>query len=216
MNAPSPQQSLARAERAALCDTALTVGPGAPTLDEGWTVKDLLVHLILRESSVAAIGVVVKPLAPVAAKASQRIGSVPFPDLVERLRNGPPVYSPFRIGALDTLANTMEFFIHHEDIRRAQPVWEPRAMSAAEQAALWGSLKVLGKGLVRRAPVGVVAKDAGTGSRATLRKGESSVVVSGLPGEVALFLFGRRDQAKVDLEGAPADVASMRTASLGI
>lgn len=40
---------LVPAERQALCDTMLAVGPDAPTLCEGWTVLDLAVHLLLRE-----------------------------------------------------------------------------------------------------------------------------------------------------------------------
>ena len=37
--------TFAHDERLALCDTALTAGPDASTLDEGWTVADLVAHL---------------------------------------------------------------------------------------------------------------------------------------------------------------------------
>ncbi|UJH71014.1 maleylpyruvate isomerase N-terminal domain-containing protein [Ornithinimicrobium sp. INDO-MA30-4] len=40
---------LAQQQRQALCDTALAVGPDAPTLCSPWTVKDLLAHLVIRE-----------------------------------------------------------------------------------------------------------------------------------------------------------------------
>lgn len=41
--------SFARRERLALCDTALLVGPDAPTLCDPWDVKALLCHLLVRE-----------------------------------------------------------------------------------------------------------------------------------------------------------------------
>ncbi|HBA95165.1 MAG TPA: TIGR03085 family protein, partial [Acidimicrobiaceae bacterium] len=40
---------LAQAERAALCDLLLDVGPEAPTLCEGWTAAHMAAHLVLRE-----------------------------------------------------------------------------------------------------------------------------------------------------------------------
>ena len=42
-------EPLSRTERAALCNTALDAGADAPTLCEGWTVKDLVIHLLVRE-----------------------------------------------------------------------------------------------------------------------------------------------------------------------
>ena len=42
-------EPLARTERAALCNTALDLGADSPTLCEGWTVKDLVIHLLIRE-----------------------------------------------------------------------------------------------------------------------------------------------------------------------
>ena len=41
----APQQ----AERAALCDLFVQVGPAAPTLCEGWATYDLAAHLVIRE-----------------------------------------------------------------------------------------------------------------------------------------------------------------------
>ncbi|WP_254185823.1 hypothetical protein [Nocardioides panacis] len=48
----------AQLERTALCDTALQVGEDGPTLCDGWDVKDLVVHLLVREGSPAAAGIV--------------------------------------------------------------------------------------------------------------------------------------------------------------
>ena len=41
--------SLSEAERQVLVDAMLVAGPDAPTLCEGWTVKDLAAHLVARE-----------------------------------------------------------------------------------------------------------------------------------------------------------------------
>src|SRR4051794_3718951 len=85
-----PMTRLARAERAALCDLALQLGEDQPTLCEGWTVKDLVVHLLVRERSPAAVGIVVPPAARLTTLASRRRARQPFAELVETLRGGPP------------------------------------------------------------------------------------------------------------------------------
>ena len=36
--------------------------------------------------------------------------------------------SPFALPGVDKLLNTTEYVVHHEDVRRAQPGWEPRAL----------------------------------------------------------------------------------------
>jgi hypothetical protein len=37
-----------------------------------------------------------------------------------------------------------------------------------------------------------------------------------MPGEVALFVYGRKSHADVDLSGSPADVAKLTGTSLGV
>ena len=203
----------AQTERAALCDTAARVGATAPTLDEGWTVRDLLVHLLVREGSLASVGIAVAPLKRFADRAYAKTGRQPFTTLVERVRTGPPRLSPFAIPKLDELGNTMEFFVHHEDIRRAQPSWEPRVLGDEVEATLWGGL---GKMLARKAPDGLVVEHSGTGASKTLKEGTPSVTVRGLPSEVTLFMTGRSEQARVDLLGDAAVIARLRDTSLGM
>lgn len=207
---------LARTEREALCDLALELGPDAPTLSGEWTVKDLVVHLLVREGSPAAVGIVVAPLARLTESASARLARNDLPVLVERLRQGPPLYSPFRIGVVDRMANTLEYFVHHEDIRRAQAEWEPRDLDRRVQDALWKAIRVAGKALVRSASVGVTLERTDTSERAALKEAPAAVVVRGLPAELVMFVYGRQDQASVELDGAPSDVAALTGADLGI
>ncbi len=123
---------MAQRERTALCDTALQVGEDQPTLCGEWTVKDLVVHLLVREGSPAAAGIFLSPLAGltdagVAAGSRRR----DFAVLVEKLRSGPPRATRRTPSRSSTRSlNTLEFFVHHEDIRRAQPGWTAAATSA--------------------------------------------------------------------------------------
>ena len=207
---------MAQSERAALCDLALQVGEDQPTLSGDWTVKDLVVHLLVREGSPAAVGILLSPLSKLTDLESQRLGRRDFAVLVEKLRSGPPVYSPYAVPRLDALLNTLEFFVHHEDIRRAQPDWSARDLGDAAEKLLWTMVRTGGKGLTRGAPVGVTIENATTGSRAVLNGSSPSVVVRGLPSEVTLFVFGRKPQADVELLGDEADVARLSDTSLGI
>lgn len=208
--------SLARTERAALCDLALAVGPDHPTLSGSWTVKDLVVHLLVREGSPAAVGIVLPRLAWATDLVSARLARRDLPVLVERLRKGPPVYSPYRLGPVDKALNTLEYFVHHEDIRRARDGWEPRALDERVQGVLWKLIRVGGKALVRSARVGVTLERSDTGEREVLRPESRTVVVRGLPAELVLFVYGRQAQARVELDGSPADVAALRGEDLGI
>lgn len=208
--------SLARTERAALCDLALELGPDAPTLSGEWTVKDLVVHLLVRESSPSAVGIVVPALARLTAWESALRSRRDLPDLVEQLREGPPRWSPMRLAAVDRAMNTLEFFVHHEDIRRAQAPWEPRTLDVRAEDALWKAIRMAGKGLVRSAAVGVTLERSDSAEQAVLKSAGPTVVVRGLPSELVLFVYGRQAQARVQLDGAPADVAALTGADLGV
>lgn len=202
---------LARRERHALCDLALELGPEAPTLCEGWAVADLVAHCLVRETDpVAALGAVVPPLAGLADRAVARARRRPLPQLVARLRD--PGLTPYRLRPVERVANTLEFLIHHEDVRRAQPGWQPRALAPADAAVVWGSLGGLGRLLVRPAGVPVQVRDADSGRRTTLRAGADPVVVTGAPVELALLLSGRDQVRGVTVDGPPDRVAAFRAA----
>ncbi|HEY5420406.1 MAG TPA: TIGR03085 family protein, partial [Marmoricola sp.] len=99
--------SLARSERQRLCDTALVVGPDAPTLSGEWTVRDLLAHLVVRDSDpVGAPGIVLPPLAFLTERRMHDVAQADFPHLVGRVRR-PALWAPARLPPLDKALNTL-------------------------------------------------------------------------------------------------------------
>ncbi len=207
--------SFARAERARLCDLALETGPDAPTLCGDWTVRELVAHLVVRENSPLSAGIVVPPLSGVTERATARTAErKSFEQLVDKVRRARNPMGALK--AVDKALNTAEYFVHHEDIRRAAPGWEPRTLSADEQDALWRILRVSGKGLVRPAGVPVVARRVDTGVATTLRAGADAVTITGEPQEVLLFVYGRQQTHGLTFDGPEEGVARLREARLGI
>jgi len=203
----------ARSERHALCDLFLGVGPDAPTLSGDWTTRDLAAHLIVRESRPdAAAGIVFTPLAEHGEKVRREVAARPWPELIETVRGGPPVWSPMRIEALDRMTNTVEFFVHHEDVRRAEPGWQPRALDEDLERELWNMMRRAARLLVRRAPCGVVLQPP-NGEAMTAKQSEPSVRVSGEMGELVMFCYGRQAHAQVEITGDAELAQKLREAA---
>lgn len=208
---PSPfAHSLARRERDALCDLALTLGATAPTLCEGWTVKDLVLHLLVRERwPWLALGDVVPPLSAKARQTRDELASRDIASLVTQLRS-----VPLPLALIDPALNTVELFVHHEDLRRGSDRWEPRDLAPADEAQLWRSLALLGRLLVRRAGVPVVVTSGDR--RAVLRGGADPVVLSGPVSELLLFLFGRTEVRDLSFDGPAERVVQLKTTQLSV
>ena len=231
--------SYSREERLALCALLEKTGPDAPTLCEGWTTGDLAAHLVLREHRPdAAAGVTGGLLAGYTARVQQRIRQrVPFPDLVRIIRSGPPRLSVMALPGMDERVNAVEFFVHHEDVRRAADGWEPRALRSGESDMLWGRLR-LARFMLRKAPVGVelarddvapvtdntVTGNTGTGNtgpdntggvsyRITAKNATPAVTVVGSPAELTLWVMGRRAAARVRMDGIQAAVNKLAEAN---
>lgn len=211
--------SYARDERVALCALLADLGPDKPTLCEGWQTVDLAAHLVLRERRPdAGIGIIGGPLARYTRKVQTRLAaSTPYPRLIDLIRTGPPRLSPMGIPGADERVNAVEFFVHHEDVRRAQPDWEPRDIDPGFSELLWRRLGVA-KLLLRKAPVGVelVRADAPAGSdrvRITAKAKAPVVTVTGTPAELTLWAMGRTSAAQVRLDGGDPDIAALKTAS---
>ncbi len=208
--------NLARSERAALADLFVELGPDQPTLCEGWQTRDLLTHLILRERRPdAAIGMMLKPLSGWTKKVSAGYLSQPWPELVEQYRSGPQRWNPLSIDKVDEVANAGEMFIHHEDARRGQPGWAPRTFDEQTGKSLIGLVdSKLSRLFVRQSPVGVHAEIPG-GRTIELKSGEPTVTISGEPGEILLWLFGRT-ACRVELTGEPDAVDALNAVRRGI
>jgi uncharacterized protein (TIGR03085 family) len=197
--------NLAARERASLSDLLDQVGPDAPTLCEGWRTRDLTAHLVLRESRPdAALGVVVRPLAGWTSREQNKLARKDFTDLVNRLRAGPPLLSPFHLHGLGELLNNVEFLVHHEDVRRAAPQWEPRVLDDTTNALLWRRSTQMARRVLRAAPGGIELVRSDTGQRRVVRAAvpdQPTLTLTGAPQELLLYMFGRRDHALVERDG---------------
>jgi uncharacterized protein (TIGR03085 family) len=136
-----------------------------------------------------------------------------FGVLVEKLRD--PGLTAYRIKPVEVAFNTLEYFVHHEDIRRAQPGWEPRALDPADVDLIWKLGRGSGRLMARRVDVPFRIRRSDTGTEAVLSSGDDPVVVSGPPGEVVLFLFGRDYARDLTFDGPDEAVARVRGAELG-
>ena len=207
----------AQAERSALCDLFIEVGPDAPTLCGDWTTRDLAAHLVMRERRPdGAIGIVIPKVAGYAEKVQAGIAVRDWVELVERVRSGPPIWSPTRLSSIDKLANTVEFFVHHEDVRRAVEGWEPRELDQELTDALSGVLAKFGKRLVKSSPVGVVLEPSDGAAAIVAKDAEPSVTVRGDIAELVLFAFGRQAHSTVTPFGDDASIEAVMTASFGL
>jgi uncharacterized protein (TIGR03085 family) len=205
----------ARAERRQLADLLQQVGPDRPTVNTGWTTRDLAAHLVVRDRRPdAMIGVLIPPLAGHGEHVRLAKAAQPFSEVIQEVRT-PPWWSPVSNPLVDELSNTVEFFIHHEDVRRATPGFTRRTLEPGEQQALWKATKLTARLALRKAgfPVRVVAPGFGT---LQVGAGEPRVTVTGEPGELALFLSGRQRVAEAEVTGDPAEVEKLTTAAIGL
>jgi uncharacterized protein (TIGR03085 family) len=205
--------SIAQRERAALVDTLRGAGPEAPTLCEGWNTRDLAAHLMIREYRLdAAPGIVIPFFAGHTAKVQNNVAQqTDWNELVDKVASGPPVYSPLKL--LDPLANVAEMFIHHEDVRRAKPGWQPRELESALTTMLRRTLALMGRLTLAKMPGRVVLRAPGGQTVLTAGRGPA-VTVIGAPEELLLFSVGR--QARVEFDGDAATVQAVRDAPKGL
>jgi len=183
-------------ERLQLCDLLDQLGPDAPTLCRGWATSDMAAHLVLREH-----------FRRWGDERRAKEEAKGYAYLVARVRAGGPLV-PWRVPGVRTLANGLEYFIHHEDVRRANGQG-PRLELPELDALAWRMSGLLGRRLAHKVrPFGLelVSPDArrrefGAGARASL---------SGRPTELVLYLSGRRAAADAALTGPDEAVTVVR------
>lgn len=204
----------AQRERAALVETMRTVGPDAPTLCGDWTTRDLAAHLVVRERRLdAAPGIAIPALAGYTDKVQQRTANnTEWSELLDKVGSGPPLFSPFKL--LDPVANMGEMFIHHEDVRRAQPDWQPRPLDDETVSALTRPLPVMARLTLGKVPGRLTLRTPQGKVLATVGKGPA-VTVTGEPQELLLFVSGR-DAVEVEFDGDAQVVEAARNNRRGL
>jgi uncharacterized protein (TIGR03085 family) len=206
----------AQRERLLLADLLERSGPDGPTLCEGWTTRDLAAHVVVRERrGDAAAGIVIPQLADRMERVRREYAQRPYEELIRLIRTGPPRMSPFALKQLDEASNTVEFYVHAEDVRRAHAGWSPREIDPVFAEALWTRLERVARVLGRRSPVGLVLRRP-DGQTVVAHRGSPVVTVTGEPAELTVFAFGRQAAADVTTEGDKAAVAAAHAAKLGV
>ena len=214
---PDTHVPVVQAERNALCDSLLALGPDAPTLCDPWRTRDLAAHLVLREHRPdLASGIWFAPLEGHMERGQAALAAGVYTALVERVRSGPPRWSPTHFARVDALFNTTELVIHHEDALRGDGAVGPRReVPERTSRATLSALRKSASLMFRRAGVGVRLEAPGA-DPITAGKGASVVTVSGAPVELLLVASGRMRVADVVLDGAPEDVETLKNARLGV
>ncbi|HXY93890.1 MAG TPA: TIGR03085 family metal-binding protein [Acidimicrobiia bacterium] len=209
--------SLDTIERENLCDLMNELGPSAPTLLEPWTTHDLAAHLVIREHDYRAAPGLVLPGAwsRFAEQRRKALVRSDYSALLATIRSGPPP-GFFRVGWVRRVPNLNEFFVHHEDVRRANGL-DPRTNDAALDEALWLNVRVARWFLARRLHgVGLELEWVGTTHVVRAHRGEPSARLTGMPGELLLYLFGRQHAAKVAVSGPGEAVEAIARARFGM
>ena len=195
----------------------------AATLDAGWTVEDLAAHIVVRERHLLAnLRALLfrgrAGLGPEALLAREKARG--HAALLSALRTMPPLF--FRLPGPVARGNLAEAYIHHEDIRRGA-LRRPRQLPADLQQALWAALPLLGRRGLRQVPVaGRLTIEWPDRERRVVAVGRgrhqvgvsAMATLSGEPGELLLWLTGRKAAAQVELDGAVDLVAALRDAPM--
>jgi uncharacterized protein (TIGR03085 family) len=205
-------------ERSELCVLFHELGPTAPTLIEGWNAHDLAAHLVLRERDLLAAPCLVLPgrFQRFAERRQARLANRhDFEWLVARLRSGPPP-GFFRVGWVRSFPSLNEFFVHHEDLRRANGLGA-RVLAPVLDAALWRNVRRGRRYLCRRLrSTGLEIEWAGTGELITARRSEPTARLRGSPGDLLLYLFGRQAAADVEVSGPAEAVTAVHRTHFGM
>lgn len=198
---------VAQDERRLLTELFAEVGPDAPTLCDPWRTRDLAAHLVLRERRPdAAAGILLTPLAGHTRRVQDAYAARPWDELVGLVRVGPPRFSPYAL--VDELVNSVEYFVHHEDVRRARDDWAPRSPDPVRDAVLWRRLAPAARLMYRKSPVGVVLRRP-DGEAVVAKRGADPVVLTGQVSELLVHVFGRA-AARVEYDGADDAVRLVR------
>lgn len=174
------------------------VSADASTLCEGWSAHHLAAHLWSLDHAIgAAVLQGAGPLAPLGHRwLAAIVGGHPYHQLVSELAGK---QSGFTCMPDDRLTNHRhslgEWFVHGEDLRRANHLPALETPAAVDEQ-LWLRLREAARVLLRRERRSVLLNTP-DGRRLHVAGGDERIVVTGTPGELMLWIHGRRKHALV-------------------
>lgn len=167
----------------------------AKSLCKGWSIEDVAAHIIVREGLIGPIGIVIPKLHKLHDNRVKKLETKGHKAIIKELKKY-PWYMPAAV-------NIAEYYIHCEDMLRGELKMIRPAPDKEESQILWKALQGLVK--IRKdlvADLGSVQiENTQTGAVITLenKHSEEDTIIAGLPGELLLFVYGRRDAAKVKI-----------------
>ena len=133
-----------------------------------------------------------------------------YDELLRRLREVAPLV---RLTRSDEAINTVEFFVHTEDVRRPNHL-PARDMPEEFERKIWSRLSKQARLSFRRAKVRVRLIPT-VGAPVEVGSGEL-VEVRGRPSELLLLAFNRKDNARLGYDGNAAAIDLLKSARLGL
>lgn len=133
-----------------------------------------------------------------------------YEHIVSRIAAGPPLaLRPF-----DEVVNLFEFFVHAEDVRRANGEG-PRDLPLGLEQLMWRRLRPMLRGSFRRVRGVQIEFVTAHGDRTVIGTG-STVRLLGPVGELVLYAFNRKGITEVECSGDAAALKRLEAAQIGV
>ena len=119
------------------------------------------------------------------------------------------------------MANTAEFLVHHEDVRRGAPGWGRRGFGIEDLERVWILATTVARTFLRKVDARVELRapsDPGSGKISPVSTGAALaplVSVSADPVELLLWAFGR-DEVEIDISGAQRGIDALQAVPRGL
>lgn len=200
-----------------LADGFAAADPAQSVACDGWTATELLAHVVAQERLAGFPLLVATPVvaalpprlrdnvrAVVLDRSSHQLAeSASYRHMIDSLRRPPPPV--FKLPGL-VLMRIVEMWVHHEDLRRPTTA-TPRSQDDLTRTQLWSAVRLLCR-RVSLPPNLCLTLAAGYDHELKIRSGRPGLAsIHGEPGELLLYLTGRRVQAHAEVSGDPGAVA---------
>lgn len=192
--------ALLERQRGRTCDVLAAVPPTAPSLCDAWDAHDVAIHLwMLSHDPIAWPGQACAALAPVTHRRAAKVRSQwSYEVLIDQLRSGSAGFPCMPFDSREDHRHALgEWWMHAQDVARPNGVpQEPR--DSPQEDALWLRVQAAAHSLRRRLPAGLVLA-LPDGRRCEVSRGPATLVVTGDPGELMCWVYGRRSVAVVEV-----------------